>query len=103
MPASGAERHALVRARWREALQPVALLALVFLTARFCLSLPHGAQRIAPVWLPSAGVLAYLRRRAGRRWPSLGLAAAAGHLLAGLSLGSRRRRPPCARWRRRSR
>ena len=72
---------------WRAAGEPAALLALVFLAALFCLSLPHGALKIAPIWLPSAIVLSALLRAEERRWPWLIAAGVAGHALASLSLG----------------
>ena len=91
MPLSGAERRASPTPRagqgWRRAGEAAGLLALVFLANRFCLTLPHGAQRIAPVWLGSAIALATLLRVDGRRWPLLILAAVVGHTLASFSVG----------------
>ena len=88
MPEPGSERRAREPGQgWRTVADAGLLLALVFLTARFCLSLPHGAQRIAPVWLPSAIVLAALLRGDGPRWPLVVAAGVAGHFLAGVSMG----------------
>ncbi len=70
-----------------EFVEPLVLAAAIFLAAWFCILLPHGGQRIAPVWLPSPIALAALLRRDTRRWPFLLAACVGGHALAGLTAG----------------
>ena len=88
MPTDGPARPASPSTQgWREAAEALVLFVVVFAAARFCVSLPHGAQRISPIWLPGAIGLAVLLRTDVRRWPLLVLAGLAGHVAASLSAG----------------
>ncbi|HVI31041.1 ATP-binding protein [Phenylobacterium sp.] len=59
----------------------------VFGLAYICLAAPRGLDRVAPIWLPNALLLALLRLSPVRRWGALSAIAWVGNAIANLAAG----------------